>query len=115
YRIQTEESAAWTDELLSQRNQLANEAHRVDAERDDRLKLRFNERVAKRTPPQGQSKVPREIHPLFESSLRSDASERIYVWVRDGWSVDESTVRAEARQAGTDSPTIFVLIRRRSA
>ncbi len=38
YRIQTEESAAWNDEFLSQRSQLANEAHRVEAERDDRIR-----------------------------------------------------------------------------
>ena len=38
YRIQTEESAAWTNEFLSQRNDLANEAHRIEAERNDRIR-----------------------------------------------------------------------------
>ena len=47
YRIQTEESAAWNDEFLSQRSQLANEAHRVEAERDDRLHKRFGHLVKK--------------------------------------------------------------------
>src|SRR5690606_37008756 len=47
YRIQTEESAAWNDEFLSQRSQLANEAHRVEAERDDRIRKRFGELVKK--------------------------------------------------------------------
>jgi hypothetical protein len=47
YRIQTEESAAWNDEFLSQRNSLANEAHRVDAERDDRIRKKFGEMVRK--------------------------------------------------------------------
>jgi hypothetical protein len=45
YRIQTEESAAWTDEFLSQRSQLANAAHRIEAERDDRIRSRFGELV----------------------------------------------------------------------
>jgi len=36
YRIQTEESAAWSDEFLSQRVALSNETHRIEAERDDR-------------------------------------------------------------------------------
>lgn len=115
YRIQTEESAAWNDEFFSQRNQLANEAHRIDAERDDRLRRRFSDMVSKRAVVQGQSKVPRDVHLLFEASLRSDAREKVYAWVRDGWSIDENSVRAEARQAGSTSPTIFVFIPRRSA
>ena len=115
YRIQTEESASWNDEFSSQRNQLANEAHRVDQERDDRIRRRFAELVSKKSLAQGQSRVAREIHPLFEGALRSDAGERVYVWVRDGWAIDENSVRAEARQAGVTSPTIFVFIPKRSA
>ena len=115
YRIQTEESAAWNDEFLSQRNQLANESHRVDAERDDRVKRRFGELVKKVSLMQGASKVPREISNIFDATLPRDATERVYVWVRDGWSIDENSVRVEARQAGNESPTVFVFIPKRSA
>ena len=69
YRIQTEESAAWNDEFLSQRNQLANESHRIEAERDDRIRRRFGELVKKLSLSQGESKVQRDIHPLFDASL----------------------------------------------
>ncbi len=115
YRIQTEESAAWNDEFLSQRNQLANESHRIEAERDNRVRGRFAEIVKKLTLVQGQSKVERGIHPLFDSKLPNDATDRVYVWVRDGWSIDENSVRADARQAGNNSPTIYVFIPKRSA
>lgn len=73
YRIQTEESAAWNDEFLSQRNQLANESHRIEAERDSRVRGRFAEIVKKLTLVQGQSKVERDIHPLFDSKLPNDS------------------------------------------
>ena len=115
YRIQTEESAAWNDEFLSQRNQLANEAHRIEAERDDRVRGKFGEIVRKLSLMQGQSKVQRDIYPLFDSKLPNDARDRVYVWVRDGWSIDENSVRADARQAGNTSPTVFVFIPKRSA
>jgi len=115
YRIQTEESAAWNDEFLSQRNQLANESHRVDAERDDRVKRRFGELVKKVSLMQGASKVPREISNIFDATLPKDSAERVYVWVRDGWSIDENSVRVDARQAGNESPTVFVFIPKRSA
>ncbi|HEX7021354.1 MAG TPA: BREX system P-loop protein BrxC, partial [Trueperaceae bacterium] len=115
YRIQTEESTAWNDEFLSQKNQLGNETHRVEAERDDRIRKRFGELVKKLSLTQGQSKVTRDIFPLFDPQLPADANEKIYVWVRDGWSTDDNSVRVDARQAGNQSPTVFVFIPKRSA
>jgi len=115
YRIQTEESAAWTDEFLSQQSSLANESHRIEAERDDRIRKKFGEMVRKLTIMQGSSKVTRDISPIFDMELPKDQSERIYLWVRDGWSIDDNSVRADARQAGNGSPTVFVFIPKRSA
>jgi len=115
YRIQTEESAAWSDEFLGQRSSLANEAHRIDAERDDRIRRKFGEMVRKLSLTQGSSKVTRDIFPVFDTQLPNDADRRICVWVRDGWSIDENSVRAEARQSGNQSPTVFVFIPKRSA
>ncbi len=115
YRIQTEESAAWSDEFLSQRSTLSNEAHRIEAERDDRIRKLFGERVGKLSLAQGNSKVSRAIFPVFDSQLPSDADQRIYAWVRHGWSIDENSVQADSRQAGNQSPTVFVFIPKRSA
>lgn len=115
YRIQTEESAAWSDEFLSQRSALSNEAHRIEAERDDRIRKRFGEMVRKLSLTQGSSKVTRDIYPVFDTQLPTDADQRICVWVRDGWSIDENSVRADSRQSGNQSPTVFVFIPKRSA
>ncbi len=115
YRIQTEESAAWNDEFLSQRSALSNEAHRIEAEREDRIRRTFGELVRKLTLTQGTSKVNRDIHPVFDSHLPADADQRVSLWVRDGWSIDENSVRADARQAGNQSPVVFVFIPKRSA
>jgi hypothetical protein len=115
YRIQTEESAAWTDEFLSQRSQLANESHRVEAERDDRIRYKFGSIVKKLTLTQGNSKVIRDFHPIFNSLLPSDSDKKICVWVRDGWSIDENSVRADALQAGNQSPTVYAFVPKRSA
>jgi hypothetical protein len=115
YRIQTEESAAWSDEFLSQRNQLANEAHRIDAEREDRIRKRFGELVKQQTLTHGNPKVSRSISPVFDARPPGDSDQKIYVWVRDGWSVDENSIRADALQSGNGSPTIFVHVPKRSA
>ena len=115
YRIQTEESAAWSDEFLSQRSALGSESHRIEAERDDRIRKHFGEMVRKLSLIQGSSKVIRDIYPVFDAKLPTDADQRICVWVRDGWSIDENSVRADSRQAGNQSPTVFVFIPKRSA
>jgi hypothetical protein len=116
YRIQTEESAAWNDEFLSQRSALSNEAHRISADRDDRIRRKFGDMVRKFSLTQGNSKVTRDIHPVFDARLPTDADKQVCIWVRDEWSGgDENSVRVDARQAGNQSPTVFVFIPKRSA
>lgn len=115
YRIQTEESAAWNDEFQNQFHQLANETHRVEAEREDRIRRKFGEITGRLSLLHGSSKVARNIHPIFEPSLPADCAQRICLWIRHGWETDENSIRAEAREAGNKSPTIFVFIPKRSA
>ncbi|MCS7466131.1 BREX system P-loop protein BrxC [Stieleria sp. ICT_E10.1] len=115
YRIQTEESAAWTDEFMSQRNQLGNETHRIETERDDRIRSRFGEIAGKKTLVHGQSKVSRTLYTCFDSKLPSDADKHVTIWVRDQWSTELNSVQIDARQAGNHSPTVFVFIPKRSA
>ena len=115
YRIQTEESTAWNNEFQSQRTVLSNEIHRINSERDERIQKKLREKLQKFKFSQGESLVSREITPVFENALPPDAPRRICLWVRDGWSSDENSVRADAHNAGTDSPTIFVFIPRKSS
>jgi hypothetical protein len=110
YRIQTPDWTAWNDDFLSQCNQLANVAVRIDNERQDRIHHKFGELVKKLSLTQGTSMEKRDISPVFEAQLPPDHDKKIYVWVRNGWSIDENSVRVDARQAGNQSPTIFVFI-----
>lgn len=113
YRIQTEESAAWNDSFMNQRAILASQGHALEHERDTRIRKLFGETVGRLSLVQGNAKVAREVSPLFDATLPKDADQRIYVWVRDGWSTDENAVRAEARQAGSESPTVFLFLPKR--
>lgn len=115
YRIQTEESAAWSDEFQNQCLQLNSQTHRIEAERDDRIRRKFGELVGKLSLTQGGSKAPRDIFPLFDAQLPLDHNKKVCIWIRDGWSIEENSVRADALQAGNQSPTIFVFLPKRSA
>lgn len=114
YRIQTEESSAWNDDYQGEYSRLSSEAHRIDAERDDRIRKQFGSIVQRLNLTQGSSKVPREVSIVTESKLPSDADARVYVWLRDEWSTDIDSVRSDARQAGNQSPTVFVCVPKRS-
>jgi hypothetical protein len=115
YRIQTEENIAWLDDFMSQKSTLGNEPHRLASERDDRIKKKFIAIVGKVSLTQGKSKIMREFQSTFDPALPNDADEKIYFWVRNGWNVEENSVKVDARQSGNESPTIHVFIPKRSA
>ena len=115
YRIQTEESSVWNDEFLSQKVSLANQSHRIETERDDLIRKKFGALVGRVSLLHGDSKVTRDVSATFDPALPPDASKRIYIWIRDGWATDDNSVLADARQAGDQSPTVYVFIPRRSA
>lgn len=115
YRIQTDESRLWHNEFESQRALLANEAHRVDAERNDRIRKRTGNVARGLNLTQGDSKVSREPTLVLDETLPPDAAKRLTIWVRNGWASDEDAVRLAAREAGSQSPVVFVYIPKRSA
>lgn len=114
YRIQTEENMSWLDEYGNQKNVLQHEIHRIAAEREDRVKKKFGEIVGKVSLLHGQSKVSRDVFPVFDAALPGDFNENIYIWIRNGWNVEEETVRIDAKQAGAHAPTVFVFIPKRA-
>ena len=110
YRIQTEESAAWNDDFLEQRHRLANDFTLIEIDRNNRIREFCNQMMKKLSVLQGKSRVPREFPLVFNGQLPLDHQKKIYIWIRDGWSIDENSVQIDARQAGNQSPTIFVYI-----
>jgi len=111
YLIQTEESAAWSDEFRAQRGQLEQDPHRIDSEREQNLHNLVNEFLRRNLQyPQGRSMEQRQIHITYSSNLPTDAKNKIYLWVRHGWDIDVQSVLAEAKAAGNDSSTIFLFI-----
>ncbi len=115
YRIQTPESSAWHDEYRKQVSELTGNPTRIDDERVTLLRKAFNDSIKNIRLNQGACKEPRSLTMNYSHELPPDASKKIYVWVRDGWETDEKSVLADARNAGNQSPTIFVYIPRHAA
>lgn len=113
YRLQTPESASWDAEFKKNFNRIVNDDSRIASERADLLRAECaslkNLKVI-----HGSSKVARKIELFTGIETPIPTGQGVPVWVRDGWTVDEKSIIAEAQKAGTDSPLIFVYIPRRS-
>jgi hypothetical protein len=113
YRLQTPESAGWDAEFKKNFNKIVNDDSRIASERADLLRAECtglkNLKVI-----HGNSKVARKIELFTGTETPVPTGQGVPVWVRDGWTVDEKSIIAEAQKAGTDSPLIFVYIPRRS-
>lgn len=115
YRLQTKESSAWNAEYNRQFATFNNNPQMIASKRAEQFQETCRAQVKPITLRQGQSKVARDLHLHFGAELPKDADQKIYVWVRDGWDDSESSVIADARAAGNQSPTIFVFIPRQSS
>jgi len=114
YRLQTPESASWDAEFKKNFNRIVNDDSRIASERADMLRAEYadlkNLKVI-----QGDSKVARKIELFTGTEAPTPTGLGVPVWVCDGWTVDEKSVVAEAKKAGTDSPLIFAFIPRQLA
>jgi hypothetical protein len=116
YRIQTRESAAWNEEFQKHFSHLSNDTAEVATLRTDALREECFGVLKGIKILHGSSKQPRKIEVYF-GSLPPEISgkEDIPVWIRDEWSEDEGSVLADVRAAGTDNPTVFVFLPKKSA
>ena len=110
YRLQTEESSAWNDDFQNQLLLLANETTHEEARRNKMIKEAVNRSVEKVALFHGKNKVTRDLLLYYGIKESENLHNRLNVWVRDGWRIDEGSVRADAREAGIESPAIFVYI-----
>ena len=110
YRLQTQESSQWHDTYRQQEADLSGNAQRAENKREDLLHHKINEIVSSVRVTQGQSKELRTLQLNYDNELPKDAHKKIYIWVQDGWKVDEKSMLAEARNVSQDLPTIYVYI-----
>lgn len=110
YGLQTEESAEWEKEYRSRRAAIRDDATRISQLRNERLVAAVDAALGGLKLSHGDSKTPRKIS-IHWGQDEPDAGEgNVPVWVRDEWSVTEAAVKRSAAEAGTESPTIFVLL-----
>lgn len=116
YRIQTRESAAWEGHFRDEYRRTMGDPQRLAAEREDALRLAVSGQlkgIGKIL--HGASKEPRQIQVSFSKDEPAFDAASIPVWIRNGWNDTEASILADARQAGTGSPLVYVFLPNREA
>lgn len=110
YRLQTRESSAWYDEYHAQEAELQAAPQRIEVQRADLIKTRFNETLSKVRVVQGKANEIRALTASFDDTLPKDNDKNLYLWIQDGWQNDEKSVLAEAKSKVADNPTLFAFL-----
>ena len=108
YSLQTRESSEWEQEFRNRRDKLINDPTRMNNLRGQYLNGAVQEAIGTLKLTHGKCNEPRKLSLYFGSEIPAATLNDITVWVRDGWSTEESSVMADARAAGQDSPVISV-------
>ena len=110
FGLQTRESSDWEAEFRNRQNRLTSDHASMSSKRAQLLGEEVQAAVGRTRLVHGDCKEPRRLALHFGAEAPPSGGRDIPVWVRDGWGADESTVLADARAAGPDSPTIHVLV-----
>lgn len=115
YRLQTRESAEWEREFRERFGRIRGDDTRIAGDRAVVLHQTFAALIKGVRLVHGANKTPRKFDLHFGLEPPPTGGTAVPVWVRDGWTVSEKTVREEAQAAGTESPIIFVFLPRQDS
>lgn len=115
YRILTTEGAAWNGEFRKTEASLRNDANAIASARDDLFRAALQRILTGVRLRHGRAKERRNLvlHPGADPPPAG--TEAVTVWLRDEWQCSEKEFDRQARAAGTDDPTLFVLLPKRDA
>lgn len=112
YRLQTAEAREWDQDFRARVSRILNDPQKIAELRTRRLQEAIEQIRKGIRPTHGQSRTPREVRVHYGLERPDTNDQRLPIWVRDGWSVQERAVEEEARQAGPESPIVFVFLPR---
>jgi hypothetical protein len=110
YRIQTREGKEWEAEYHRRYERALADDIRLTGERITQFQQAVKATLKGISLLQGQSKIPRKLDLHFGQDFPASDSGMVPLWVRDGWSVTEKTVREDAQRMGVKSPIVFVFL-----
>ena len=115
YRLLTPESIEWETDYRSRSARIIGDDVRMAEERGTAIEVALKDALAGLNFVQGMTKTLREYELHLISEKPSADGGRVPIWVQNEWSTSRSSVRAQARQEGVESPIVFVFLPRLEA
>lgn len=115
YSLQTRESSEWDREFRNRQTRLSGDLTALSTKRTSLITAECSRVLNGIKILQGKCKEPRKLVVHFGTEAPDVTGHEIPVWVRDEWGENESTVLSDARGAGSDSPIIFVYVKKQDA
>lgn len=115
YRLQTAEGAEWTQDFSRRRAAVSSDSARIATLRNDWLNKVVNDELSGLQILQGESNTPRRPNRHWETDAPPVDGDTIPVWIRSEWEVSESKVIDEAKAAGLEDPTVYILLSKTGA
>ena len=110
YSLQTQESSDWQAEFRNRRSRINNDLAGMSNRRAQQLGAAVQDAIGSVRLLHGAAKDPRKLLLHFGIDPPPDSGNDVALWVRDGWGARRTTVMADARTAGSDSPIIHAFV-----
>ena len=115
YRLQTTEGAEWDRSFRERQSTLRQSEVEIATRRDQLFGQEVQQVLASTKPIHGEAKLRRSLVLHTGNEPPAANGDAVTVWLRDGWSSALKDVEADARQLGTENPTLHVHLPMKSA
>jgi hypothetical protein len=115
YRLQTTEGAEWDRAYREKAGALRQREADIAVKRDQLLGAAAQQAISEVRLLHGDCKEKRTFHLHTGSDEPNTGGDQIVAWLRDGWSIAQKEVEAEARKRGQDDHVLHVFLPRKAA
>ena len=112
FKLQTKIGAEWEKEYITQAVKLNNSGDDlIQGLRNEKINSFFKDKTKAINILHGTSKQKRDFE-IWDKTERPIMSNKLNVWIRDGWNENESTVINEIREEGADAPLAYAYVKK---
>jgi len=111
FKLQTRVGSEWEQEFTTQANKIRNDDEKLYSFRKDRIDTQLEKKLKSILIQQGKSKITREFT-IHSGNEKPKISEKLNLWIRDGWLENETTLLDEIRAEGTDEPLAYLFVQK---
>ena len=110
FKLQTKVGAEWEQEYIAHLVKLNNAGEdQIHQIRREKIVAFFKENSKAINILQGQSKQKRDFD-VWDKTERPNTDNKLNLWVRDGWSENQTTVLNEIRAEGAGAPLAYIFV-----